>query len=44
MEEPKQLKIPGGIAPGNQNAHIKNHGFPRMGSKEKGDLLRQKST
>ncbi|MCP4396330.1 MAG: J domain-containing protein [bacterium] len=37
MEEPKQLKIPTGISPGTR-MRIKGHGFPRMGSKDKGDL------
>jgi curved DNA-binding protein len=37
MEEPKQLKIPAGISPGIR-MRIKAHGFPRMGSNDKGDL------
>ena len=37
MEEPKQLRIPGGISPGTK-MRIKAHGFTKMGSKGHGDL------
>ncbi|PIE33255.1 integrase [candidate division KSB3 bacterium] len=37
MEDQKQLKVPAGVSPGTK-MRIKNHGFPRMGGKGKGDL------
>ena len=37
MDEPKQLKIPAGVAPGTR-MRIKDYGFPRIGGQGKGDL------
>ncbi len=37
MDDQRQLKIPAGVLPGTK-MRIKNHGFPRMGGKGKGDL------